>query len=147
MPGERIGYVCVPNCAADSADLYAAVAGAARTLGHVCAPSLMQRVVSYDTSLRPDMAAYDRNRLRLYMELTELGFRCVKPRGAFYMLMEAPDGDSLGFSERGKEFNILMVPADGFGCPGFVRLCTCVSYDMILRSLPAFHKLAKSYGL
>ena len=147
MPGERIGYVCVPPRAADSADLYAAVAGAARTLGHVCAPSLMQRVVSYDTSLRPDMAAYDRNRLRLYLELTDLGFRCIKPRGAFYMLMEAPDGDSLAFSERGKEFNILMVPADGFGCPGFVRLCTCVSYDMILRSLPAFRKLAKSYGL
>jgi len=147
MPGERIGYVCVPNCAADSADLYAAVAGAARTLGHVCAPSLMQRVISLSTQLRPDMASYDRNRLRLYLELTDMGFRCIKPKGAFYMLVEAPDGNSEAFSDRAKEKNLLLVPADGFGCPGFVRLSTCVSYDMILRSLPAFRALAAEYGL
>ncbi|MBQ7492292.1 MAG: pyridoxal phosphate-dependent aminotransferase [Clostridia bacterium] len=145
MPGERIGYVCVPNCAADSAELYAAVAGAARSLGHVCAPSLMQRVISLSTKLRPDIASYDRNRMRLYMELSDMGYRCVKPRGAFYMLVEAPDGDSEGFSEKAKELNLLLVPADGFGCPGFVRLSTCVSYDMILRSLPAFRKLMASY--
>lgn len=147
MPGERIGYVCVPNCAADSADLYAAVAGAARTLGHVCAPSLMQRVIGLSTQLRPDMASYDRNRLRLYLDLTDMGFRCIKPKGAFYMLVEAPDGDSEAFSDRAKEKNLLLVPADGFGCPGFVRLSTCVSYDMILRSLPAFRALAAEYGL
>ena len=147
MPGERIGYVCVPNCAADSADLYAAVAGAARTLGHVCAPSLMQRVISLSTQLRPDMASYDRNRMRLYLDLTDMGFRCIKPKGAFYMLVEAPDGNSEAFSDRAKEKNLLLVPADGFGCPGFVRLSTCVSYDMILRSLPAFRALAAEYGL
>ena len=145
MPGERIGYVCVPPCAADSADLYFAVAGAARTLGHVCAPSLMQRVVALSTALRPDMAAYDRNRLRLYLELTDMGYRCVKPRGAFYMLVEAPGGDSLAFSEKARELNLLLVPADGFGCPGFVRLSTCVDYNMILRSLPAFRKLIGQY--
>lgn len=147
MPGERIGYVCVPNCAADSADLYAAVAGAARTLGHVCAPSLMQRVISLSTQLRPDMASYDRNRMRLYLDLTDMGFRCIKPKGAFYMLVEAPDGNSETFSDKAKEKNLLLVPADGFGCPGFVRLSTCVSYDMILRSLPAFRALAAEYGL
>ncbi len=147
MPGERIGYVCVPNCAADSADLYAAVAGAARTLGHVCAPSLMQRVISLSTQLRPDMASYDRNRMRLYLDLTDMGFRCIKPKGAFYMLVEAPDGNSEAFSDKAKEKNLLLVPADGFGCPGFVRLSTCVSYDMILRSLPAFRALAAEYGL
>lgn len=145
MPGERIGYVCVPSCAADSADLYAAVAGAARTLGHVCAPSLMQRVIGLSTQLRPDMASYDRNRLRLYLDLTDIGFRCIKPKGAFYMLVEAPDGDSEAFSERAKAHNLLLVPADGFGCPGFVRLSTCVSYDMILRSLPAFRALMAEY--
>ncbi|MBR5390837.1 MAG: pyridoxal phosphate-dependent aminotransferase [Clostridia bacterium] len=145
MPGERIGYVCVPNCAADSAELYAAVAGAARSLGHVCAPSLMQRVISLSTKLRPDIASYDRNRMRLYIELSDMGYRCVKPRGAFYMLVEAPGGDSEAFSEKAKEHNLLLVPADGFGCPGFVRLSTCVSYDMILRSLPAFRKLMEEY--
>ena len=145
MPGERIGYVCVPNCAADSAELYAAVAGAARSLGHVCAPSLMQRVISLSTKLRPDIASYDRNRMRLYIELSDMGYRCVKPRGAFYMLVEAPGGDSEAFSEKAKEHTLLLVPADGFGCPGFVRLSTCVSYDMILRSLPAFRKLMEEY--
>jgi aspartate aminotransferase len=145
MPGERIGYICVPPCAADSADLYAAAAGAARTLGHVCAPSLMQRVIGRSTKLRPDMASYDRNRLRLYMDLTDMGYRCIKPKGAFYMLVEALGGDSLAFSERAKAHNLLLVPADDFGCPGFVRLSTCVSYDMILRSLPAFRALMAEY--
>jgi len=147
MPGERIGYICVPPCAADSADLYAAAAGAARTLGHVCAPSLMQRVIGLNTKLRPDMASYDRNRLRLYLDLSDMGYRCIKPKGAFYMLVEAPDGNSLNFSERAKAHDLLLVPADDFGCPGFVRLSTCVHYDMILRSLPAFRALAAEYGL
>ncbi len=147
MPGERIGYICVPDRCADSANLYAAIAGAARAVGHVCAPSLWQRVVARNTELRPDLAAYDRNRVTLYEELTKLGFRCVKPQGAFYMMVAAPDGDSEAFTERAKALNILGVPCDGFGCPGFVRFSTCVSHDMILRSLPVFAKLAKSYGL
>jgi aspartate aminotransferase len=147
MPGERIGYICVPDRCADSANLYAAIAGAARAVGHVCAPSLWQRVVARNTELRPDLVAYDRNRVTLYNELTKLGFRCVKPQGAFYMMVAAPDGDSEAFTERAKALNILGVPCDGFGCPGFVRFSTCVSHDMILRSLPVFAKLAKSYGL
>jgi aspartate aminotransferase len=116
-------------------------------VGHVCAPSLWQRVVARNTELRPDLAAYDRNRVTLYEELTKLGFRCVKPQGAFYMMVAAPDGNSEDFTQRAKELNILGVPCDGFGCPGFVRFSTCVSHDMILRSLPAFRKLAASYGL
>ncbi len=147
MPGERIGYICVPDRCADSANLYAAIAGAARALGHVCAPSLWQRVVARNTELRPDLATYDRNRVTLYEELTKLGFRCVKPQGAFYMMVAAPDGNSEDFTQRAKALNILGVPCDGFGCPGFVRFSTCVSHDMILRSLPAFRKLAASYGL
>ncbi len=147
MPGERIGYVCVPDCCADSQNLYAAIAGAARAIGHVCAPSLWQRVVARNTNLRPDLAAYNKNRITLYTELTKLGFRCVKPEGAFYMMVEAPDGNSEGFSDRAKALNILTVPCDGFGCPGFTRFSTCVSHDMILRSLPSFKLLAESYGL
>ena len=147
MPGERIGYVCVPDCCADSEVVYAAIAGAARALGHVCAPSLWQRVVARNTALRPDLKTYDQNRITLYTELTKMGFRCVKPQGAFYMMVAAPDGDSEGFSDRAKELNILAVPCDGFGCPGFVRFSTCVSPEMIQRSLPSFRKLAASYGL
>ena len=147
MPGERIGYVCVPDQCADSADLYAAIAGAARAIGHVCAPSLWQRVVARCTELRPDLETYDHNRVTLYTELTKLGFRCVKPQGAFYMMVEAPNGDSEEFSNRAKALNILTVPCDGFGCPGFSRFSTCVSPEMIQRSLPAFRKLAESYGL
>ena len=147
MPGERIGYVCVPDCCADSEAVYAAIAGAARALGHVCAPSLWQRVVARNTALRPDLKTYDQNRITLYTELTMMGFRCVKPHGAFYMMVAAPDGDSEGFSDRAKELNILAVPCDGFGCPGFVRFSTCVSPEMIQRSLPSFRKLAASYGL
>lgn len=147
MPGERIGYVCVPDCCADSDVVYAAIAGAARALGHVCAPSLWQRVVARNTELRPDLKTYDQNRITLYTELTKMGFRCVKPQGAFYMMVAAPDGNSEGFSDRAKDLNILAVPCDGFGCPGFVRFSTCVSPEMIQRSLPSFRKLAASYGL
>lgn len=147
MPGERIGYVCVPDRVTDSQELFAAVAGAARATGHVCAPSLMQHVIARSTQLRPDMEAYDRNRQLLYRELTDMGFACVKPTGAFYMLVKAPDGDSISFSDRAKALNLLIVPTDDFGCPGFVRLSTCVAQDMILRSLPAFRALAASYGL
>lgn len=147
MPGERIGYILVPDCCADSEAVYAAIAGAARALGHVCAPSLWQRVVARNTHLRPDLATYDANRKTLYAELTAMGFRCVKPQGAFYMMVAAPDGNSEGFSDRAKALNILAVPCDGFGCPGFVRFSTCVSPAMIQRSLPSFKKLAESYGL
>lgn len=145
MPGERIGYVCVPDCAADSADLYAAIAGAARAIGHVCAPSLLQQVIARCVHLRPDVAPYDRNRVTLYDELTAIGYRCIKPKGAFYMLVEAPNGDSEAFSERAKAKNVLVVPTDGFGCPGFVRISTCVSHDMIVRSIPSFRALWEEY--
>lgn len=145
MPGERIGYVCVPDCCADSEELFAAVAGAARAIGHVCAPSLLQQVIARCTDLRPDISAYDRNRMKLYDELTAIGYRCVKPKGAFYMLVEAPDGDSQGFSDRAKAHNVLIVPTDGFGCPGFVRISTCVSYDMLVRSIPLFKTIWEEY--
>ncbi len=144
MPGERIGYVCVPDQVADSAEVYAAIAGAARVMGHVCAPSLQQRVVARCAASRPDLAAYDRNRTTLYEALTSFGYECVKPNGAFYMFVKAPGGSAKAFSNKAKKENLLVVPGDDFGCPEFIRISTCVSHDMILRSLPTFEKLANN---
>ena len=141
MPGERIGYVCIPDTVADSALLFAAVAGASRACGHVCAPSMMQRVIARATGLRPDLEAYDKNRHTLYNALSEMGYECVKPEGAFYMMVKAPGGDAHAFSERAKKENLLLVPADSFGCPGFFRISTCVDPAMIQRSLPAFRRV------
>ena len=141
LPGERIGYVYVPKAAADSRALFAAVAGAARAGGHVCAPSLMQKVIARCARLRPDLAAYDRNRKALYEGLTALGYETAKPDGAFYLFVKAPGGDANAFSEKAKQHDLLLVPGDGFGCPGYFRLCYCVSYEMIQNSLPVFRKL------
>lgn len=141
LPGERIGYVCVPDVVTDSKDLFAAIAGASRTLGHVCAPSLQQKVIARCVDVRPDLAAYDRNRMTLYNALTSYGYRCIKPDGAFYLFVEAPGGSSRAFSDQAKERNLLIVPGDDFGCPEFFRLCTCVSSDMVQKSLPVFRDL------
>lgn len=142
LPGERIGYVYVPHFARDGKALYTAVAGAARVMGHVCPPSLMQMVIGRCAGERPDLAAYDRNRMLLYSSLTRMGYTCVKPDGAFYLLVKAPNGDAKAFSEAAKLLhNLLVVPTDGFGCPGYFRLSYCVSGDMIARSLPAFQAM------
>ena len=141
LPGERIGYTYVPQHCADSRELYAAVAGAARSMGHVCAPSLWQKVIARCASLRPDLEAYDRNRRALYEGLTEMGYEMAKPDGAFYLFIKAPGGDANAFSEKAKLRDLLLVPGDDFGCPGYFRICYCVSYDMIQRSLPVFRDL------
>ena len=141
LPGERIGYVYVPKQAADHSALYAAIAGAARAAGHVCAPSLLQKVVARCATLRPDLQSYDRNRRALYDGLTALGYEVAKPDGAFYLFVKAPGGDANAFSEKAKQKDLLVVPGDGFGCPGYFRVCYCVSYDMIIRSLPVFGEL------
>ena len=141
LPGERIGYVYVPKEAADSRELYAAIAGAARGCGHVCAPSLWQKVIARCTHLRPDLESYDRNRRALYEGLTKLGYETAKPDGAFYLFVKAPGGDANAFLEKAKQKDLLVVPGDGFGCPGYFRLCYCVSYDKIVRSLPVFGEL------
>ena len=146
LPGERIGYVYVPGFADDSHDVYAAIAGAARIMGHVCPPTLLQKVIEYCAEERPDLVAYDENRNLLYNSLTEMGYECAKPDGAFYLFVKAPNGDANAFSEKAKlGHNLLVVPADGFGCPGFFRLSYCVSNDMIRRSLPAFKAMIESY--
>ena len=146
LPGERIGYIYVPDSAADSRALYDAVAGAARSAGHVCAPSLWQKVIARCAGLRPDLQAYDRNRKALYEGLTAIGYEMAKPDGAFYLFIKAPGGDANAFSEKAKERDLLLVPGDGFGCPGYFRICYCVSYDMIQRSLPVFRELIKQSG-
>lgn len=146
LPGERIGYIYVPDSAADSRALYAAVAGAARSAGHVCAPSLWQKVIARCAGLRPDLQAYDRNRKALYEGLTAMGYEMAKPDGAFYLFIKAPGGDANAFSEKAKEHDLLLVPGDGFGCPGYFRICYCVSYNMIQRSLPVFRALINKSG-
>ena len=146
LPGERIGYVYVPGFAEDSAAVFAAIAGAARIMGHVCPPTLMQKVIEYCATERPDLVAYDENRELLYNSLIEMGYECAKPDGAFYLFVKAPNGDANAFSEKAKlEHNLLVVPADGFGCPGFFRCSYCVANDMIRRSLPAFKAMIESY--
>ncbi len=145
LPGERIGYVYVPQAAADSQRLYAAVAGAARAMGHVCAPSLWQKVIARCAHVRPDLESYDRNRRALYEGLTAMGYEMAKPDGAFYLFIKAPGGDAKAFSEKAKKKDLLLVPGDGFGCPGYFRICYCVSYDMIQRSLPRFRELIGEY--
>ena len=146
LPGERIGYVYVPGFADDADAVYAAIAGAARIMGHVCPPTLMQKVIEYCAEERPDLVAYDENRNLLYNSLREMGYECAKPDGAFYLFVKAPNGDANAFSEKAKlDHNLLVVPADGFGCPGYFRLSYCVANDMIQRSLPAFKAMIESY--
>ena len=146
LPGERIGYVYVPGFADDSDAVYAAISGAARIMGHVCPPTLMQKVIELCAGERPDLAAYEENRNLLYNSLREMGYECAKPDGAFYLFVKAPNGDANAFSEKAKlDHNLLVVPADGFGCPGYFRLSYCVSNDMIRRSLPAFKAMIESY--
>ena len=134
----------VPKQAADHDALYAAIAGASRAQGHVCAPSLWQKVIARCAHLRPDLQAYDRNRRTLYEALTAMGYEMAKPDGAFYLFIKAPGGDAVAFSEKAKKKDLLLVPGDGFGCPGYFRICYCVSHEMILKSLPIFQELMKA---
>ena len=146
LPGERIGYVYVPQKATDGKALYSAVAGAARAGGHVCAPSLWQKVIARCAHLRPDLESYDRNRKALYEGLTRMGYEMAKPDGAFYLFIKAPGGDANAFSDAAKKKDLLIVPGDGFGCPGYFRICYCVSLEMIQKSLPVFEELIKEFA-
>ena len=147
LPGERIGYLVIPDEADGSEELIAAATIANRTLGCVNAPSLIQKVVAKCVDAKTDVVAYDKNRQALYNGLKECGFECIKPQGAFYLFVKSPVADEKAFCEAGKKYNILMVPGSSFACPGYVRLAYCVSYDTIVNSLPEFKKLAAEYGL
>ncbi len=145
LPGERIGYILVPDEIENSADVYAAVCGAGRALGYVCAPSLAQHMVEKCTGLVSDLSIYKENRDLLYNTLTEYGYSCVYPDGAFYLFVKTMEPDANAFCERAKAHDLLLVPADSFGTPGYLRIAYCVQTEMIRRALPAFKALAEEY--
>ncbi len=145
MPGERIGYVVVSPNIANYEDAYAAVCGSGRALGYVCAPSLWQKVVAKCVDATADISIYKKNRDLFYNSLTEMGFECVYPDGAFYLFVKAMEDDSRAFSAKCKEHEILVVPADSFGMPGYVRVSYCVETKQIEDALPAFKALAEEY--
>lgn len=146
LPGERIGYIFVSPRVEKAADVFAAVCGAGRSLGFVCAPSLMQYTVANCIGNTSDVSLYRKNRDLLYTALTEYGYSAVKPEGAFYLFVKSPETDAAAFCERAKKYELLLVPSDDFGVEGFVRISYCVSYDMIKRALPAFKRLIEEYG-
>ena len=141
LPGERIGYIYVPKEATDSKALYTAVCGGGRAIGHICAPSLWQKVIARCAHLRPDLTEYDRNRKLLYEGLTQMGYTVAKPDGAFYLFVKAPGGDSNAFARKAMELDLFIVPGDDFGCPEYFRKCYCVTTESIQKSLPLFEKL------
>lgn len=145
LPGERIGYLVIPDEVTDSVDVISAANVATRILGFVNAPTLQQKAVVRCLDEKADIAFYDRNRETLYEGLKKAGFYCIKPEGAFYLFVKSPVEDEKEFCDRAKKYHILMVPGSSFGCPGFVRLAYCVSYDTIVRSLPKFEELAAEY--
>ena len=145
LPGERIGYLVIPDEVADSEDMLSAANVANRILGFVNAPTLQQKIVKACLNEKTDISYYDRNREALYNGLKECGFDCIKPEGAFYLFVKSPVENEKEFCEAGKKYNILIVPGSSFACPGYVRLAYCVSYETIINSLPKFAELAKEY--
>ena len=145
LPGERIGYLVIPDEAADSENLISAANVATRILGFVNAPTLQQKVVKACLNEKTDISYYDRNRETLYQGLKDLGFECIKPEGAFYLFVKSPVEDEREVCQAAKKYNILIVPGSSFACPGYVRLAYCVSYETIVNSLPKFAELAAEY--
>lgn len=145
LPGERIGYILVSPQAEGADMVYDAVCGAGRALGYVCAPSLFQQLVKHCLGQTADIGIYDQNRKLLYNALTEYGFEAVYPDGAFYLFLKSPEEDANAFCEKAKALDLLLVPSDDFGCPGYARIAYCVTTEQIMRSLPAFKQLAKLY--
>lgn len=149
LPGERIGYLVIPDEFTDNEAVFTAATIANRVLGCVNAPSLMQRVIKrcIEADVRVNLEAYDKNRNLLYQGLKKLGFSCIKPEGAFYLFVKAPEPDEKAFCARAQKHNLLLVPGSSFACPGYVRIAYCVSADQITRAMPAFEALAQEYGL
>ena len=145
LPGERIGYIIVPDSVADFSRVYGAIAGAARVLTHVNAPSLWQLVIARCAGQTADLGIYARNAALLYEGLTAAGFDCIRPQGAFYLFPKALEADDYAFCARAREHDLLLVPGADFGCPGYFRAAYCVCTEMIERALPRFQKLAETY--
>ena len=147
IPGERMGYVLIPPTVADHDLVYAAVCGAGRVMGYICAPSLFQRMVAKCDGQTADLSVYQTNRDLLYHGLTELGYTCLEPGGTFYLMMKALEPDAVAFCERAKAHDLLVVPSDGFGVPGWIRVAFCVPTERVQRALPVFAQLAREYGI
>ena len=147
LPGERLGYIMVPPCVKDSAEVFAAVCGAGRALGYVCAPVLFQRVCAACLGQTGELREYKKNRNLICEGLAALGFSCAKPQGAFYLFVKSPEEDARAFCKKAMAHDLLLVPGDDFACPGYARLAYCVPEERLRRSLPAFAALAEEYGL
>ena len=145
LPGDRIGYILVPEELYESQRLFKAICGAGRSLGYVCAPSLMQHIIPKCIGHTSDISIYKKNRDLLLDIFSECGFKAVKPDGAFYLFLKSPDKDAASFAEKAKKYELLLVPSDSFGFPGYVRVASCVSTEMIERSRSAFLKLSEEY--
>ena len=146
LPGERIGYIFVAPTIKNSGDVFAAICGSGRALGYVCAPSLMQYTIAQCLNDTADVSVYEKNRNLLYNALTDMGYTVIKPDGAFYMFVKSLEEDANAFYERAKKFDLLIVPSDSFGVPGFVRISYCVDTSLIERSLPAFKARYEDYN-
>ena len=147
LPGDRIGYILVPDELCESGKIYKAVCGAGRSLGYVCAPSLLQFIIPKCVGKTSDVSVYKKNRDLLVNAFTEYGFQVARPDGAFYLFLKSPEKDAGAFCERAKKYELLLVPSDSFCFPGYVRVAYCVSTEMIEKALPSFQKLAEEYGL
>lgn len=147
LPGERIGYLVIPDEVADSEDVIAAANVANRILGYVNAPSLFQRVIAKCIDAKVDVDFYNRNRETLYEGMKSFGYSCIKPEGAFYLFVKSPVLEERDFCEAAKKYHLLVVPGSSFGCPGYVRIAYCVAYETIVNALPYFEKLAREFGL
>lgn len=147
LPGERIGYLVIPDEADESDAIINAANVANRILGYVNAPSLFQRVIARCLDAKTDIAYYDRNRETLYEGLKKAGYSCIKPEGAFYLFVKSPIPDEKAFCEAAKKYHLLLVPGSSFACPGYVRLAYCVAYETIVNALPKFALLAQEFGI
>lgn len=146
LPGERIGYIYVNDAIEDCGEVFTAVCGAGRALGYICAPVVLQRVIAKCIDVPSDVRAYEENRALLTAGLAELGYEFVEPEGAFYLWVKALEPDAEAFSEKAKEFELLLVPSNSFGSQGWVRLTYCIEHDTIERSMPAFKALKEAYA-
>lgn len=146
IPGERIGYIAVSPKTFKKDRLYSAICGAGRSMGYVCAPSLFQKAITCCETLQCDTDLYDKNRKTLYNALSQIGYECLLPQGAFYLFVKALENDAKAFAERAKDFELLIVPSDSFGVEGWIRIAYCTDYLQIEKSLPAFKKLYEAYG-
>lgn len=147
LPGERIGYLVIPDEVKDSKDVIAAASVANRIMGYVNAPSLFQKVIARCIDAKVDVEFYNRNRETLYYGLMEYGYSCIKPEGAFYLFVKSPVEDEAAFCEAAKKYHLLLVPGSTFACPGFVRIAYCVAYETIVNALPYFKQLAQDFAM